>query len=69
MPVLTFEGPPIEDIEKKRSFVKGLTDVVCASFPNIPRKAILVLLKENRPDNVANGGQLLLDQFARQGDT
>ncbi len=59
MPLITVEGPPIKDIDKKRKLVKGLTDVA-ADVYGIPH--IIVLIKENPPENVADCGELICDK-------
>ncbi len=63
MPIVTFEGPVIENIETKRELVKKLTDAVDETFEKISRDAILVLIKENPPTNIGKGGKLLADMF------
>ncbi len=63
MPVLTFDGPNVKDVEVKRKLVKKLTDVVSETFPNIPRDAFVILIKENSPENIGNGGMLLVDKW------
>jgi 4-oxalocrotonate tautomerase len=61
MPIISVEGPAIADLEKKRNFVKALTDAAEQAF-GIPRDAYVVLLKENTPENVAVGGELIVDR-------
>ena len=63
MPSIMVEGPKLE-LEKKRQFVKNLTDAAEKAY-GIPRQAYIVLIKENPPDNVGVGGELLIDR--RQG--
>ena len=63
MPIIGVEGPPITDLEKKRAFVTALTDAAELAF-GLPRDAYVVLLKENRPDNIAVGGELIADRQA-----
>ncbi len=62
MPTIVVEGPPITDLDVKRNFVKSLTDAAEEAF-GIPRQAYVVLLKENRPENVGVGGELLVDRY------
>ena len=61
MPTITVDGPGIRDIEKKRLFVKTVTDAAIAAF-GLPKDAFVVVIKENAPDNVAVGGVLLVDR-------
>ncbi len=61
MPNITVEGPKIEDIEVKRILVKELTDAVAKAY-KLPAQIIVVLIKENSPDNVGVGGQLISDK-------
>lgn len=61
MPNITVEGPKIKDIEIKRSLVKELTDAAVKIY-ELPAQAIVVLIKENLPDNVGVGGQLISDK-------
>lgn len=61
MPNITIEGPKINDIEKKRSLAKELTDAAVKAY-GLPAQVIVVLIKENTPDNVSVGGQLICDR-------
>ena len=65
MPNITVEGPPIADLDKKRTFAKQLTSAATQAF-GMPKEAIVVLLKENCPENVAVGGELIVDRLKRQ---
>ena len=65
MPIITFEGPVIDNIETKRVLAKKLTDAVAETFEHIPRDAIIVLIKENSPTNTGKGGTLLADLFGK----
>jgi len=65
MPIITFEGPVIKDIEVKRELVKKLTDVACETFEKIPRDAFIVQIKENPPENIGTGGKLLVDHWKK----
>jgi 4-oxalocrotonate tautomerase len=64
MPVISVEGPPIEDMDRKRTFVGALTDAAEKAF-GLSRHAIIVLLKENRADNVGAGGELISDRMKK----
>ena len=59
MPVITVEGPKIEDLDRKRKMVKKLTDAAVEAY-NI--EDIIVLIKENTADNVGVRGTLLVDR-------
>jgi 4-oxalocrotonate tautomerase len=61
MPSATIEGPKIEDVEIKRVLVKEITDALEKAY-KIPRQVYVVLIKENPPENVGSGGQLILDK-------
>ena len=61
MPIIHLEGPKIEDIQTKRTLVKELTDAAVKAY-GLPAEVIVVLLKENSPDNVSVGGQLIADR-------
>lgn len=66
MPIIRVEGPPIEDMDRKRTFVTELTDAAVKAFA-FPREKIIVMLKETRPDCVGVGGELICDRDA-EGD-
>ncbi len=61
MPVVNVEGPKIADIERKRQMVVKLTAVV-AEIYGMPVEAITVHIRENNPENVGVGGQLVADR-------
>ncbi len=58
MPTIMVEGPPIK-IEQKRALVKGLTDAAVKVYKI---EHIVVLIRENQPENVGISGQLLVDR-------
>jgi 4-oxalocrotonate tautomerase len=58
MPTITVEGPRI-DVAKKRDLVKRLTDVAIDIYSI---KNIVVLIKENAPENVGVNGELVADR-------
>ncbi len=60
MPNISIEGPPIKDLDVKRKLVKGLTEVAVEAY-GLPAQKIRVVIKENLLENVARGGELLLD--------
>ena len=58
MPTIMVEGPPI-DVERKRRLVKKLTEAAVEVYRI---EHITVLIRENLPENVGVGGQLLADR-------
>ena len=64
MPFITVEGPKIPDIERKRQLVKKLTDVANEVYC-IGKEHITILLRENSPDNIGVGGQLVSDNHGK----
>ena len=58
MPTITVEGPPIS-LEQKRALVNRLTETAAEIYQI---EHITVLIKENPPENVGVGGQLLADR-------
>jgi 4-oxalocrotonate tautomerase len=63
MPTITVSGPA-SDIDRKRKLVEGLTKTAAEVF-GLPADAIVVIIQENPPENVARGGVLLVDRQAR----
>jgi len=63
MPNITLEGPRITDIAKKRELVKTVTDAAVQAY-GLPKQTMIVVLKDNPPENVAIGGELLSDRAA-----
>ena len=61
MPNITIEGPVLKDIGRKRKLVEEMTDAAVKAY-DLPREAIVVLIKENRPENVGVGGKLIIDR-------
>lgn len=59
MPTITVDGPRIGDIELKRQLVKKLYD---AAYEIYGIEHIIVLIRENSPQNVGINGQLLVDR-------
>ena len=64
MPIISFEGPPIKDVDKKRKFVQKLTDAAFEMY-GIDKEHIVVLIRENKPENVSAGGKLILDRMKK----
>ena len=61
MPVINVDGPRISDIDKKRSFVKEITDAAVKVY-GMPHETVIILINENLPENVGVGGQLISDR-------
>ncbi|NVM01991.1 MAG: tautomerase family protein [Candidatus Helarchaeota archaeon] len=64
MPSANIQGPPIKDVEIKRILVKEITDALEKAY-KLPRGVFTVLIKENRPENVGVGGELILDRIKK----
>ncbi|MCD6384410.1 tautomerase family protein [Candidatus Sumerlaeota bacterium] len=64
MPNIIIEGPPIQDLNKKRQLVRELTDTAVKVF-GLPKETIVVLIKENAPENVGVGGELIIDRHTK----
>ncbi len=60
MPIITLEGPKIEDLDKRRNFVRDLTDAAVKAY-GLPQEKIIVILHENSREQVGVGGNLLID--------
>ena len=58
MPVITVEGPAIST-DAKRELVRRFTETAREVYDI---EDIIVLIKENPPENVGIGGQLLADR-------
>ena len=67
MPTITVEGPPIEELERKRQLVKDITEAAMKTF-GLSKEVIVVVIKENTPDNVSVGGQLIIDRLQEKSD-
>lgn len=62
MPNVVVDGPPIS-VEQKRRLVKGLSDVAVEVYGI---EHIIVVIRENGPENVGIDGELLADKKAAQ---
>lgn len=60
MPMAKIEGPQI-NVETKRALVKEITDALEKAY-KFPRHVYGVIIKENSPENVGSGGELVLDK-------
>jgi len=61
MPIITMEGPAIDDLDRKRELTDTITRAA-SEFYGLPTDTIVIILKENAPDNVSVGGQLIIDR-------
>ena len=61
MPILTLEGPPIANIDVRRTLVTELTAAAAKAY-GMPKEKIIVLIHENTPQQVAVGGTLIADR-------
>ncbi len=59
MPIITVEGPKIEDLDRKRKMVKKLTDAAVEAYDI---EDIIVVIRETKPDNVGVRGVLIADR-------
>ena len=64
MPIVIFEGPKMP-VETKRKLAAAITDAV-STVTGYPREIITTVIHENPPENVAPGGELLVDRKARE---
>jgi len=63
MPIVTVSGPLL-DVGRKRELACGLTRVASEVYGR-PAEQIIVLIRENPPENVAIGGELSADRRAK----
>ena len=61
MPNVSIDGPKIDNVEIKRTLVREITDALEKAY-KLPRDAYIVLIKENKAENVGVGGTLILDR-------
>jgi 4-oxalocrotonate tautomerase family enzyme len=64
MPNASIDGPPIKDLEVKRTLTREITDAMEKAY-GIPRQAYVVIINENLPENVCVGGELICDRISR----
>ncbi len=60
MPVIIFEGPQLT-VQQKKELVREFT-ALASKVTTIPERAFTVLIKENDPQNVGVGGELVSDR-------
>lgn len=61
MPTIVVDGPKINELEKKRALVNKITAAASAAY-QLPEATIVVVIKENSPENVGVGGVLVADR-------
>ncbi len=60
MPNIVFDGPELTKDKKKKLVEKITTNA--AEITGIPERAFVVIIKENKLENIGVGGQLLADK-------
>lgn len=60
MPVIRVDGPKIT-VDKKRELAKRLTEIA-ADIYGMDKQHIIILIRENEPENVSVGGELIADR-------
>ena len=68
MPNISIEGPPIKQIDRKRTLVAEVTETAVKAY-GLPKDVIVVVIKENAPENVGVGGWLIADRPTRGSAT
>jgi len=63
MPVLIYEGPELNQSQRKE-LIKGLTEAVCKVTPEIPKESYYVFLREYPVEKVGVGGLVLSEYLA-----
>jgi len=61
MPFITVDGPKIDDVDQKRQMVKAFARAASEAY-SMDEEHIIVLIRENSPDNVGIGGKLIVDR-------
>ena len=64
MPIISIEGPPITDMEIRRKLTEDLTRSAAEAYA-MPKEKIIILIRENREDQVAVGGELISDRNSK----
>ena len=60
MPNITIDGPKIENIEIKRVLIQEITASIEKAY-KIPKEHVIIVIKENSPENVGVAGKLVAD--------
>ena len=64
MPTIQIDGPKIQSMERRRQLVAKLTDAAAEAY-ELSKEHMIVLIRENAPENVGIGGQLLADRHKK----
>jgi 4-oxalocrotonate tautomerase len=62
MPVIQVNALRQPDVDKKRKLVARLADLMVEIY-GVPRSSVVVMIKEDDPENVGLGGELALDKL------
>ena len=62
MPFIQVNALKQPDIDKKRKLVEKLADLMVELY-DVPRESVVVMIKEDEPENVGIGGMLALDKL------
>jgi 4-oxalocrotonate tautomerase len=60
MPIITLDGPPLS-LEKKRALARELTSLAAKAY-DLPESTMIIMLRDNAPDQVAVAGILIADR-------
>jgi 4-oxalocrotonate tautomerase family enzyme len=60
MPTIIIEGPQLA-LQRKRQLAEAITRLVAEAY-DWPKENVILVLHENRDQNVARGGRLLTDR-------
>ena len=61
MPVITIEGPQIGELDVRRKMVADLTEAAARAY-SMPNEKIIIIIRENSPEQVAVAGELISDR-------
>jgi 4-oxalocrotonate tautomerase len=61
MPTIIVEADEGKTIDQKRGLVRDITEAVCKNY-NVDPQAVTILLHEQKKENRAKGGVLVLDR-------
>ena len=64
MPTIQIDGPKIKSMEQRRQLVAKLSDAAAEVY-GVAKEHMIVLIRENAPENVGVGGQLLADRVKK----
>lgn len=61
MPTIIVEADEGRTIDQKKGLVKDITEAVCKNY-NVDPQAVTILLHEQKKENRAKGGVLIVDR-------